>query len=145
MWLLKFYRFFLSLLSGLLMYLFILKNIWVSILSITVVRLVWLSIDSMLKRYYINRDFSTHIHKFKQQNGPYGIRIANKAETDWRVKELLAEVFTPDIKKLKKSVAMLETMNDLFKAGLSPQGDEYLLHDLRLKYGRYRLEESKSS
>jgi hypothetical protein len=36
-------------------------------------------------------------------------------------------------------------MDELFKAGLSPQGDEYLLHDLRLKYGRYRLEKIGTS
>ena len=145
MWLFKFYRFYISILSGVLIYLFVMKNIWLSILSIFVVRLIWFSIDIYLKRYFINRDFNAHIHKFKQQNGPYGIRIANKAENDWRIKENLAEVFTPNIKKLKKSIDLLETMDELFKAGLSPQGDEHLLHDLRLKYGRYRLEKNRSS
>ena len=76
--------------------------------------------------------------EFKQQHGPYGIRIANKAENEWHIKKSLAEVFTTNIKKLHKAIEQLEMMDTLFKAGLRPEGDEFLLHDLKLKYGKWK-------
>ena len=53
-------------------------------------------------------------------------------------------MFTSNQKKLQKAVEQLEMMDTLFKAGMRPEGDEYLLHDLKLKYGKYRLEKGKT-
>lgn len=92
----------------------------------------------------VEKNYKKYIFDFKRQNGPYGIRIANKADNEWRIKESLAEVFTPNMKKLRKAVEQLEMMDTLFKAGLSPEGDEFLLHDLKFKYSKYRLEKNKS-
>jgi hypothetical protein len=46
---------------------------------------------------------------------------------------------------LAAAVEQLEVMDTLFQAGMRPQGDQYLLHDLKLKYGRSRLQSIKSS
>jgi hypothetical protein len=143
MWLLTFYRFYLSLLFGFGIYFFLGKNIRLGILGTIVFRTMWYSIEHFIRRHGIQKDFNTHIAAFKQEHGPYGIRLANKAEEEWRIKESLAEVFTPDIKKLKKAVEQLEMMDTLFQAGMRPEGDEYLLHDLKLKYGKMRLEKEK--
>jgi len=143
MWLFSFYRFYLSVLCGAIVYLFIIGNIWAGILSLFACRIIWFFIERIIKKIIISKDFNRHIAEFKQQNGPYGIRIANKAEKEWRTKESLAEVFTSNPEKLKKAVEQLEMMDTLFKAGMRPEGDEYLLHDLKLKYGKYRLEKGK--
>jgi hypothetical protein len=84
--------------------------------------------------------FRRHIADFKQQFGPYGIRIANQAEQDRRLKASLAEVFTDSIPALRTCVEQLEVMDTLFCSGLRPAGDQYLLHDLKLRYGKLRLE-----
>lgn len=144
MWVFSFYRFYISVLCGVSVYLLLIKNIWISILAAFITRTVWYFFERFIKRYTIQRDYNRHIPEFKQQNGPYGIRIANKADKEWRIKESLAEVFTSNIKQLKKTVDQLEMMDTLFKAGMRPEGDEYLLHDLKLKYGKYRLQESDS-
>ena len=53
----------------------------------------------------------------------------------------ILQKFSPQTKKkLKKTVEQLEMMDTLFKAGMRPEGDEFLLHDLKLKYGKYRLD-----
>jgi hypothetical protein len=52
----------------------------------------------------------------------------------------LSEVFTPNYKQLTKTVEQLEVMDTLFKSGLSPDGDTYQLHELKLKYAKYRIE-----
>jgi hypothetical protein len=103
---------------------------------------VWFYIESVSKKWGIDKNFKKHVSEFKQEYGPYGIRIINKAEKEWRVKASLAEVFTSDKKKLKKTVEQLEAMDALFSAGMRPEGDEFLLHDLKLKYGKLRLENS---
>lgn len=105
------------------------------------VRLFWFLIERAFTRFNIEKNFKNHISEFKQHHGPYGIRIANKAENEWRIKESLSEVFTSNRKKLKKTVDQLEALDALFSAGMRPEGDEYLLHDLKLKYGKIRLEE----
>jgi len=87
----------------------------------------------------VDASYNAHAAEFKQLYGPYGIRIANKAESDRRIKISLVEVFTDNPKTLKKNVEQLEVMDTLFKAGMQPQGDEFLLHDLKLKYGKHRL------
>ncbi len=139
MWVLTFYRFYISLLSGILFYFFIIKNLWFSILCTFIFRFVWFTIELVVDKCKVNKDFKKHIYQFKQQNGPYGIRIANKAENDWKIKASLSEVFTPNNNKLEKNVELLETMDALFSSGMRPEGDEFLLHDLKLKYGKFRL------
>ncbi len=103
-------------------------------------RVLIFTVESVTKRVIINRNFTKHISDFKQQHGPYGIRIANKAEKEWHTKASLSEIFTDNKKQLKKTVEQLEVMDTLFKAGMRPEGDAYLLHDLKLKYGKQRLE-----
>lgn len=92
----------------------------------------------------MNKLFKQNETEFKQLYGPYGIRLINKAETDWQTKKSLAEVFTNKKSNLKNTVEQLEVMNTLFQAGLKPDGDAYLLHDLKLKYGKHRLEKMLS-
>jgi len=139
----SFYRFYCSFLFGCSVYFFLIRNIWLGILAIVLFRLIWYFIERLLRHRSIQKNFNAHIAAFKQEYGPYGIRLANKANQEWRIKESLAEVFTPDIKKLKKAVEQLDMMNTLFNAGMRPDGDEYLLHDLKLKYGKLRLEKEK--
>ena len=106
------------------------------------VRICLYFIEKKVHHRQINKHFSQHITLFKQLYGPYGIRIANKAESAWHIKRNLSEVFTENETALKKAVESLEVLDTLFKAGLQPQGDDYLLHDLKLKYGKYRLEQN---
>lgn len=143
MWILSFYRFYISILCGISVYLYVIRNIWIALLTIAVTRIIWFLCEQLCKRYAVQKDFQRHITEFKQQNGPYGIRIANKAEKDWHTKVSLAEVFTSSQKKLQEKVDQLDMMDTLFKAGMRPQGDEFLLHDLKLKYGKSRLEKDK--
>jgi hypothetical protein len=112
---------------------------WLGLLLAIVCRVVWYIIEKEFTKRKINRLFEHHSYEFKQQFGPYGIRLINKAEEDWSVKKSLSEVFECDLKKLQETVSQLESIDILFKAGLQPQGDIYQLHDLKLKYGKYRL------
>jgi len=118
---------------------------WFALLVTIAVRLIWAVIDHILERCRIDRLFRKHEYAFKQQFGPYGIRIINKAYGDRAFKKSVAEVFTDDETKLLKTVETLELMDTLFRAGLRPEGDEYQLHDLKLKYGRMRLDEFRKS
>ncbi len=140
MWILYFYRFYFSILFGILFYLYGIRSIWAGISCVILIRLLWFFIERIIIRINIERNFKKHISEFKQHHGPYGIRIANKAEKEWRVKESLSEVFASDRKKLEKTVEQLEALDALFNAGMRPEGDEFLLHDLKLKYGKLRLE-----
>lgn len=144
MWLFSFYRFYSACICGISVYLFLIRNVWITILAIIGFRVAWFLIERMIHRHAIQKDYKKHITEFKQQHGPYGIRIANKTESEWQLKESLCEVFTPNIKKLQKTVEQLEMFDTLFKAGMRPQGDEYLLHDLKLKYAKERLQREKS-
>jgi len=112
---------------------------WLGLLLAIVCRIAWHIVEKEFTKRKINRLFEQHSYEFKQQFGPYGIRLINKAEEDWSVKKSLSEVFECDLKKLKNAVSQLESIDILFKAGLQPQGDMYQLHDLKLKYGKYRL------
>lgn len=103
-------------------------------------RLLWFVIEHFLKRQIIHKNFARHESAFKELFGPYGIRIINKAETDWQIKRSLSDVFIPGVHSLAKVVQQLEVIDTIFQAGLKPESDEYLLHDLKLKYGKYRLE-----
>jgi hypothetical protein len=140
MWLLSFYRLYVSLLSGVAGALLVVHTWWFGVIVALGVRLLWGLAEMVTGRILINRDVARHIFTFKQELGPYGIRIANKAETDASVRKSLAEVFTGNEKKLRKTVETLEMMDTLFKAGMRPDGDAYQLHDLKLKYGKWRLE-----
>ena len=143
MWLFSFYRFYISILCGVSAYLFFTGNIWIGILATMLIRISWHIIEQAIARYTIQRDYNRHIPEFKQHHGPYGIRIANKADNEWHTKMNLAEVFTSNPKKLLKTVEQLEIMDTLFNAGMRPAGDDFLLHDLKLKYGKYRLDTLK--
>ncbi len=140
MWILGFYRAYLSFCIGIILYILVLKSIWLLLASMILARIGWYCIERQINHFAINRDFRTHIYRFKQNLGPYGIRLANKAETDWQVKKSLSEVFTANRNKLKKHVEQLQMMDTLFKAGIQPDGDAYQLHDCKLAYGKFRLE-----
>jgi hypothetical protein len=136
-----FYRFYCSIACGLYVYFFVFHSIWTAIATIIVIRAVWMGIESLVKRVYVDRAFSAHIYTFKQELGPYGIRMANKAESDRRIKKSLADVFTPDVKKFKKNMEHLEVLDTLYRAGMRPDDETYQLHDCAIKYGRFRLEQ----
>jgi hypothetical protein len=142
MWILTFYRFYLSVASGIAVCIFLRQSVWIGILTCIVVRSGWFAIEHVLRDRQVRRDFKRHIQEFKQLYGPYGIRIANKAENDRRIRNSLVEVFTADQTKLKKAVETLEVMDAMFRAGMRPDADEYLLHDLKLKYGKKRMEKN---
>lgn len=142
MFILQFYRFFLSLLLGISAYFFVFKSLWI-VLSVTIViRFMWFLIERSIRTFRINRWFKDHVAPFKELTGPYGIRLINKAENDHTVRDSLAEVFTPNRKELQKALEQLEVMDTLFKSGLRPDGDSYQLHDLKLKYAKHRIEKN---
>jgi len=140
MWVLGFYRLYISFCIALAVYLFVSKSFWILLTSIVAARTAWYGIERQIIRLQINRDFASHLYAFKQQLGPYGIRLANKAETDWRIKKSLSEVFTANTRKLRKNVEQLQMMDTLFKAGMRPDQDACQLHDCKLTFGKSRLE-----
>jgi len=142
MFFLNFYRLFFSLLCGALFYYLWFHNWWIWILVTLVTRLLWFTIEIIIGHIQIEISFRQHAAEFRQLYGPYGIRIINKAETDWQTKKSLAEVFTNNITCLNKNVELLNVMNTLFQSGLKPDDDNMLIHDLKLKYGKYRIEKS---
>jgi hypothetical protein len=144
-WIFNFYRLYISIAAGGIFYFYIYKHWWVWVVTSLMTRVLWYVIERRLESIRIEKSFRQHSYEFKQQFGPYGIRIINKAENDFSVKQSLAEVFTPDMKKLKAVVEQLELMDTLFKAGMQPDGDTYQIHDLKLRYGKTRLENDKIS
>jgi hypothetical protein len=140
MWLLSFYRFYVSIAAGVAAGLFLVRIWWLGFFTAIIVRILWGLVEYLVERARINKSFEAHAYAFKQELGPYGIRMINKAENDASVKRQLAEVFTADETKLRKAVEQLEMMDTLFKAGMRPDGDTYQLHDLKLKYGKFRIE-----
>jgi hypothetical protein len=143
MFIFSFYRFYIALIVGLATF-FLLHSILISIAAAIALRAFIFLVENIIHSALVKRDFAAHSFEFKQLMGPYGIRLINKAETDSRIRNSLAEVFTSDIKKLSKTVENLEVMNKLFSAGLTPDQEEYNLNDLKLKYGKYRLEKCPS-
>jgi hypothetical protein len=141
MWLVGFYRFYFALACGIAFYLFAVRSIWLAVLVAALERTVWLVIERIATRIGTDRDFKRHVYSFKQQLGPYGIRVANQAENDFRTKKSLAEVFVSNPARLKRNVEQLKMMDTLFQAGMRPDGDAYLLHDCKLKYGIFRAEQ----
>jgi hypothetical protein len=140
MFLLNFYRFYASLCCGAAFYFFAAHSVWFSIGVALAARVVWFAIEKTVASIIINKLFNRHIYEFKQQLGPYGIRLANKAETDTSLKKSLAEVFVAEAGALKKNVEQLEMFDTLYKAGMRPDAETYQVHDCKLKYGKYRLE-----
>jgi hypothetical protein len=140
MWIFSFYRTYAALCAGLAEYMLLVKSIWVSIAAAVIVRIIWFCAELLVGRAIINRNFKHHAYEFKQQLGPYGIRMANKAENEWRIKKSLADVFTSNTARLKKNVEQLQMMDTLFSAGMTPDAETYQLHDCKLKYGKYRIE-----
>jgi len=140
MWTLQFYRFYICLAAALFSYFFFFPSVWVSILVFIGLRTALFFIEKLIRGKKINKAFNRHAAEFKMAYGPYGIRIVNKAEADPAIKESLYEVFSPNLQTVKKNVEQLITMNVLFDAGMRPEGDQYLLHDLKLKYGKKRLD-----
>lgn len=139
MFIFSFYRIILSVLSGGICWFFLFRTWWSWVLITIVSRTLWYLIERTLRNIQIRKDFHAHQTVFKQLYGPYGIRLINKSETDEAFRRELAEVFTSNNEKLAKTVEHLEMMDTLFKAGMRPDGDTYLLHDLKLKYGKHRL------
>jgi hypothetical protein len=139
MFLLHFYRFYLSLCIGLMVRFFLARSWWVAVAVVILVRILWHIVEITVRKHTVNRLFKVHAYAFKQELGPYGIRMINKAEKEPHIKNSLAEVFTPDNTKLRKAVEQLEMMDTLFKAGMRPDADSWQLHDLKLKYGKWRL------
>jgi hypothetical protein len=141
MWLLGFYRLYISLSSGIACWFFLGRSIWLSILTALAVRVVWFAAEKIIEKISVERDFKRHVYPFKQQLGPYGIRVANQAEKDFRTKKSLAEVFVANPARLKNNVDQLAVLDTLFAAGMRPDSDALLLHDCKLKYGTYRLDQ----
>jgi hypothetical protein len=142
MWLANFYRFYAAIAAGAVGFVF-LHSVWAWIGITILFRAAWFGVEYALNRMAIDSAFRAHQAEFRQLYGPYGIRMTNKAETDARIRRSLAEVFVKKPAKLRKAVEQLEVMDTLFQAGMRPEGDEYLLHDLKLKYGRHRLAKLK--
>ncbi len=136
----RFYRLYAAIAAGAAVYFLANRSVWLWIGSSILTRILWALVERAIRRRRAEIDFKRHIQAFKQQLGPYGIRIANMAENDPRIRQSLAEVFTRDSRELTKTVEQLEVMDTLFRAGMRPSGDEYLLHDCKLKYGKHRLE-----
>ena len=145
MWLFGFYRLYISLCAGIACWFFLARSIWLSILSAIAVRAVWFAAERIAERMAVERDFKRHVYPFKQQLGPYGIRVVNQAEKDFRTKKSLAEVFVTSPARLKKNIDQLTVLDTLFKAGMRPDNDAWLLHDCKLKYGTYRLEQQEKA
>jgi hypothetical protein len=137
---LRFYRIYAAIVSGAAAYFLVWNSVWVWIGTVLAVRIGWAIAEMAVGRLRTRRLFDQHAARFKQQFGPYGIRLANKAATDYRTMKSLAEVFEPNLDKLEKNVEQLDMLTTIFNAGMRPEGDEYLLHDLKLKYGKQRLE-----
>jgi hypothetical protein len=142
---LNFYRFFLSISGGAVIFFTFIHSWWVWLCSSVLFRITWALIEGKYNNLKINEHFNQHSYDFKQLLGPYGIRMINKAESEPLLKKSLCEVFTPNLTKLQETVKNLEMMDSLFKAGLHPDADTYQLHDLKLKYGKYRLQKNSIS
>jgi len=142
--LLRFYRLYLSVLGGAVVFLTLIHSWWAWIGSSILLRIIWALGETKFNNYRNNKYFEQHSYEFKQLLGPYGIRMINKAESDPLIKKSLCEVFTPDLKKLQETLKQLEMMDTLFTAGLRPDSDTYQLHDLKLKYAKHRLQKISS-
>lgn len=140
MFILHFYRMYCSIAAGIAVYFWLFRSFWLACSTIISVRVIWFFLERLVDRYHVSVLFNKHASPFKELTGPYGIRLINKAEHDPAVQRSLAEVFVSNHAVLKRNVDQLEVMDTLFRSGLRPDGDTYQLHDLKLKYGKHRLE-----
>jgi hypothetical protein len=140
---LSFYRIFASIAMGACAFFLTHHSLRVALSCAIAFRLGWWGVEKCIRRRMIQVRFNRHSYDFKQLLGPYGIRLINKAEREWNIKESLAEVFTPDVKKLRKTLEQLQLFDTLYRAGMRPDGDTYQLHDCKLKYCLHRLEKLK--
>jgi|WetSurMetagenome_2_1015567.scaffolds.fasta_scaffold78101_3 hypothetical protein len=138
---LSFYRLYISIGAGAGAYLFLWHRFVPALACIIGVRTLWFLIERFVERLLIENYFKKHIYEFKQQLGPYGIRMANKAEGDFSIKKSLAEVFVPDEKKLQKCYDQLKVLDTLYGAGMRPDPESWQLHDCKVKYASFRLEQ----
>jgi hypothetical protein len=143
MFLFNFYRLYASLCAGILFYVLCAGSFWISAAVAIGFRLAWFFIEHKINSIVVNKLFNRHLFEFKQQLGPYGIRLANKAENDRHLKKSLSEVFVADPAVLKNNVEQLEMFDTLYKAGMRPDSETYQVHDCKLKYGKYRLDKIK--
>ena len=142
MWIFTFYRLYCALVVGSLSYFLFVHSLWCVAGVAVLARTVWHLVERVVRKKRIAAWFDEHEGAFKEQFGPYGIRIINRAETDPAVKSSLAEVFTPHRAALRRNVDNLEAMDAIFKAGMRPDAETWQLHDLKLQYGKFRLEKS---
>lgn len=140
MWFFSFYRFYCSIVIAVIVTILLHASWWITIIISILVRSGILVIEHLIRRMMVNKLFMAHSSSFKQELGPYGIRMINRAEKDQQLRTSLAEVFVKSEKKLRKTVEQLEVMETLYKAGMRPDADTWQLHDLKLKYGRIQLE-----
>jgi hypothetical protein len=141
---LSFYRLYASLCVGGLFYIFCFHSLGAALLSALLTRGIWFFVEYFVKRMVTNALYQQHIYDFKQQLGPYGIRVANQAEENRRVKESLSEVFIDSPEKLQKTAETLQLIDTLYQAGMTPDQDSRLLHDCKIKYAKYRLEKRRN-
>jgi hypothetical protein len=138
----SFYRLYSALIIGALFYFLTVRSLWYAAGIAIVMRIVWYLIEKFVMKRKIAAWFEAHQGPFKELFGPYGIRIINKAQADPAIKATLAEVFTPNLNELQRNVETLEAMDVIFKAGMQPDSDTWQVHDLKLKYGKFRLEKT---
>jgi len=139
MWIFGFHRMYLSIAAGIGSAFLLVHTWWFALMNAVIARVLIAVGEHLAGIISVNRAFRVHAYAFRQELGPYGIRMINRAEKDMRIRKSLAEVFTKSEKKLRKAVEQLEMMETLFKAGMSPDADTWQLHDLKLKYGRFRV------
>jgi hypothetical protein len=142
--LLNFYRLYTSLCAGAAIYMLWGRNFWLALGCAALFRLSWFFIESFVNRILVDLYYKRHIYEFKQQLGPYGIRLANRAEDDRAVRKSLSEVFVPSIKKLQKNYEYLKVLDSLYGAGMRPDQETSNLNDCKLKYAAFRLEHERS-
>lgn len=143
MWIFSFYRLFIACAVAVLLFIFAGHHWWLALTGLVAVRAIFFGAEFLLNRFLVEQAFKAHSFTFKQQIGPYGIRLINKAETDYSLRKSLYEVFTANRKNLKKNVENLDVMEKLFSAGMRPDSETCHQHDLKLKYGTWRLESNK--
>jgi hypothetical protein len=139
---LSLFRLYASLGVGALVYFFIWRTLWFAIISAITFRAAWFLIERFIELMITNAHFQKYIYEFKQQLGPYGIRLANQAEKDRRTRKSLAEVFIADVDKLRTIIDRLKVLDTLYQAGMTPDQETRLLNDCKLKYATYRLEQT---
>lgn len=103
MWLFGFYRIYLCLCAGIAFWFFCIRSIWLSLAVVVAARLLWFGLEKIIEWIEIGRDFKQHIYPFKQLLGPYGIRLANKAEKEWHIKKTLPRSLPQTPQGLKKT------------------------------------------